>query len=74
MGIDPVSDAPRLVDVIGHVHYGDCPGRGEPGSGEIDVRRFAYGLAAAGYSGPIGLEFHPTGSTLDALRFLEEAG
>ena len=71
MAIDPIAEAPALVDSIGHVHYADHPGRGEPGSGEIDVWRFAEALADAGYRGRVGLEFFPSGSTLDALAFLE---
>jgi hydroxypyruvate isomerase len=72
-GGDPVREVGRYVDVIGHVQYADHPGRGAPGTGEIDVFAFAEALDAAGYSGAIGLEFRPDGPTSPSLRFLEQA-
>jgi len=72
-GGDPVRDVGRYADVIGHVQYADHPGRGAPGTGEIDVVAFVESLDAAGYRGAVGLEFAPHGPTSRALRFLEAA-
>jgi hydroxypyruvate isomerase len=66
-GSDPVAEAPRFVDVIGHVQYADHPGRGAPGTGTVDLRTFADALREAGYEGDIGLEFDPHGDTGRAL-------
>lgn len=62
-GLDPVADAPRHADVIGHVQYADHPGRGAPGTGRIDLAAFTEALDRAGYSGAIGLELLPGGDT-----------
>lgn len=67
-GLDPVADVVRHVDVIGHVQYADHPGRGAPGTGDIDLLAFRDALDAAGYRGPIGLEFAPNGPTAPALQ------
>ena len=56
--------------MIGHVQYADCPGRGAPGTGNIDLAAFVDALRAIGYSGAVGLEFDPGGPTADALERL----
>ncbi len=56
------------IDRIAHVHLADSPGRNEPGSGAMNWQAKLDYLQEAGYSGPIGLEFRPTGSTLQALE------
>ena len=66
-GSDPVAEAPEFVDVIGHVQYADHPGRGAPGTGTVDLHRFADALRDAGYEGGIGLEFNANGDTTKAL-------
>lgn len=66
-GGDPVRDVGALVPRIGHVQYADCPGRGAPGTGQVDLAAFVAALEAAGYQGPVGLEFDPRGPTADAL-------
>jgi hydroxypyruvate isomerase len=47
------------LDVIGHVHVADVPGRHEPGTGEINFRQIARLLSMNGYSGYVGLECCP---------------
>jgi hydroxypyruvate isomerase len=61
---DTLGDRGRLV---GHVHVADVPGRHEPGSGTINWPDCLDRLAAKDYCGAIGLEFWPTGTTLEAL-------
>ncbi len=51
------------VGVTGHVQIADAPGRGEPGTGELDLQRHLGDLAAAGYAGWVGLEYKPTTAT-----------
>ncbi|MFJ9695186.1 hydroxypyruvate isomerase family protein [Kitasatospora sp. NPDC101183] len=50
------------ADRIGHVQIADTPGRGEPGTGELDFEDLFARLSAAGYTGPIGLEYRPAGA------------
>ena len=48
------------LDVIGHVHVADVPGRHEPGTGELNYMVILEKLQAAGYDRYVGLEFEPT--------------
>lgn len=57
------------VDRVVHVHLADTLGRGEPGSGDMDWRRRVDWLEANGYQGFVGLEYRPTRSTIESLRF-----
>ncbi|PEG33175.1 hydroxypyruvate isomerase [Mycolicibacterium agri] len=45
---------------IGHVQIADAPGRGEPGTGTLDLVGYLDQLAANGYHGYIGLEYKAT--------------
>lgn len=60
------------VDRVAHVHLADTQGRGEPGSGTLDWKVRLDWLAEHGYDGLIGLEYRPTGSTVDSLQFPEQ--
>ena len=57
---------------IGHVQIADAPGRREPGTGRAPVSDWVDALAAAGYSGTIGLEYLPSGDTVSGLQWLNE--
>ncbi len=56
------------IDLIGHFHVADHPGRTEPGTGEINYRRVFEAIAETGYDGWVGMEFRPTIAAVDALR------
>ena len=60
----------RFPDRIAHVQIADHPGRGEPGSGSLDLDRYLHRIADSGYSGYVALEYKPTGSTDDSLTWL----
>jgi hydroxypyruvate isomerase len=60
------------ASLVGHVHVADMPGRHEPGSGTIDWKAAIAALRRRGYSGTIGLEYWPTGSTGDSLELTRE--
>jgi len=53
--------APR----IGHVQIADAPGRGEPGTGEINFPFVLDAIEAQGYDGWVGLEYNPTTETTE---------
>ena len=62
------------ISEIGHVQIADCPGRGEPGTGEINFEFVLGELERLGYRGYVGLEYRPsTGNTEESLRWLPRA-
>lgn len=64
-----------MTDHIGtilHVQIADFPGRGEPGSGGLDLRRYLRRLDESGYEGWVGLEYKPTVSTLASFSWLSD--
>jgi hydroxypyruvate isomerase len=46
-------------DVLGHIQFADCPGRHEPGTGEIDFKEIAAVAVEVDYKGAVGLEYIP---------------
>jgi hydroxypyruvate isomerase len=64
----------KHTDVAGHVQLADHPGRGEPGSGALDLDRYLAELAARGYDGWVGLEYKPTTDTETSLAWLRSKG
>ncbi len=60
----------KHADLVAHVQIADCPGRGEPGTGELELDRYLGDLVAAGYSGWVGLEYKPTTDTESSLAWL----
>lgn len=62
----------RRAHLIGYVQVADTHGRREPGTGTIAWAAWLPALKAAGYSGDIGLEYRPSGSTLDSLARTRE--
>jgi hydroxypyruvate isomerase len=67
---DDLDDAVRNVGPIGHVQIADAPGRGEPGTGELDIDGYLTTLQTAGYAGYVGLEYKPTTTTEASLAWL----
>lgn len=67
MDEDPQTVAAAHLNRIVHVHLADHPGRNQPGSGRLDLRAQLSWLERLGYAGYVGLEFKPTGATMDAL-------
>jgi len=55
----------RHHDRIAHVQVADSPGRGEPGTGEINFPYVFDVLEQIGYAGYIGLEYVPTTATTE---------
>ena len=60
-------------DRIGHVQIADSPGRGEPGTGTLDIAGHLAALAAKGYRGYVALEYKPTVATVEGLAWLPVA-
>ncbi len=55
---------------VAHVQIADAPGRGEPGTGKLDLDGYLARLQQAGYAGWVGLEYKPTVPTVDSLAWL----
>ncbi|RDI73254.1 Hydroxypyruvate isomerase [Gaiella occulta] len=66
--------AEHLPD-IAHIQIADSPGRGEPGTGEIDFGFLLARIEELGYDGWVGLEYRPShGSTEESLDWLPLEG
>jgi hydroxypyruvate isomerase len=62
------------IGQIAHIQIADSPGRGEPGTGEINYRYVLNAIEELGYNGYIGLEYNPTtATTLESLEWLPKA-
>lgn len=59
-----------LAGRIGHVQFADCPGRGEPGSAELDFAPLLQTLQASGYAGWLGAEYKPSQASAQTLDWL----
>jgi hydroxypyruvate isomerase len=47
-------------DYIAYVQTGDVPGRGEPGTGEVNYRNIFKMMSEKGFAGPVGMEHRLT--------------
>lgn len=68
-----ISTISKNIDVIGHIHIADVPGRHEPGSGEINYRNILETLKKLNYENYVGFEFKSTlmtYKTIDNIRGL----
>lgn len=60
------------IDLIGHFHVADCPGRHEPGTGKVDYVNIIKEILKMGYSRYIGLEYRATRPDGETFGFLDE--
>jgi len=61
------------LELVGHIHVADVPGRHEPGTGELDYRNILGRLGQLGYEGYVGFELSPAADdrrALEAIRAL----
>lgn len=72
-GDDVAAAIETYADRVGHVQIADSPGRGEPGTGTLDIDGHLAALAAHGYRGYVALEYKPTAGTLEGLSWLPSA-
>lgn len=61
----------ELIGWISHVQVAAAPDRGEPDRGELDYRHVFETLAALGYRGVVGCEYHPRAATREGLVWLD---
>lgn len=60
------------IDIIGHFHVADAPGRHEPGTGNIDYINILSEINKLDYDGCIGLEYKATVPDEKTFGFLRE--
>lgn len=60
------------INLIGHFHAADVPGRHELGTGEINYCNVIQRIKETEYQGYIGLEFSPLKSSEEALKDCQE--
>lgn len=59
-------------DQIGHIQFADVPGRGEPGSGNLDFKSIFETIEDSDYDGWLGVEYKPTKPTKSTLEWMQE--
>lgn len=62
---------PNVIEQIGHIQFADCPGRGQPGSGQLNYRQIFKTLQSLNYPFWVGAEYHPQGgNSANSLNWL----
>ena len=61
-----------LRPVIRHIQFADVPGRGEPGTGNLDLPALFCRIDASGYAGWVGAEYRPSRRTEETLAWMSE--
>ena len=74
MGEKPETFIAEYADKIGHIQFADCPGRGQPGTGRTDFKRIFSAIEESAYSGWLGAEYKPVGTTIESLEWLTRQG
>lgn len=72
MGDYSMQDIRRNIDMIGHFHVADVPGRHEPGTGNVDYKSLLKEIDSLGYEGYVGLEYSATKKDEETLGFIKE--
>jgi hydroxypyruvate isomerase len=70
MGDKPDEFIARYAEKIGHIQFADCPGRGQPGTGQINFERVFSAIKNSAYSGWVGAEYKPVRTTSESLDWL----
>lgn len=72
MGDFSMDDIRENIDIIGHFHIADAPGRNEPGTGKVDYISIIKEIKSLPYDGYIGLEYRATKKDGETFGFLKE--
>jgi hydroxypyruvate isomerase len=73
MGDQPDEFIVQHADKIGHIQFADCPGRRQPGTGRINFDHVFSAIQKSTYSGWVGAEYNPIGTTSESLNWLLRA-
>ena len=69
-GDDVFAAIDDYYELFGHVQVADNPGRGEPGTGSLDIEGILGELRARGWADYVALEYKPTTSTVESFGWL----
>ena len=72
MGDFDMEEIKENIDLIGHFHVADAPGRHQVGTGNVDYKTIINEILKLDYSGHIGLEYRPTVPDEQTLDFFKE--
>ena len=72
MGDFSLDEIKENIDLIGHFHIADYPGRHEPYTGNVDYVKIIKTILATGYDGYFGLEYRATKPDGETFGFLKE--
>ena len=72
MGEDVLNALKENLDLIGHIQFADCPGRHQPGTGQIDYAAIFDAVKASDYTGFIAAEYRPLPNSNDALAWKDQ--
>ena len=67
MGENPAEFISQYAEKIGHIQFADSPERGQPNTGSIDFENLFKIIEQSNYSGWLGAEYKPIGSTEHSL-------
>jgi len=70
MGDDGRAALEAFRPIVRHIQFADVPGRGEPGTGKLDLARLFSDIDASGYGGWVSAEYRPSGRTEASLAWL----
>jgi len=70
MEADYINLLSKYINRIGHIQFADVPGRGEPGSGNLDFETLFARIDALGYRGWVGAEYLPSKPAGETLGWL----
>jgi hydroxypyruvate isomerase len=73
MGDDGAAILATLKPLIRHIQFADAPGRGEPGTGAVDLASLFARIDDSGYAGWVSAEYRPSARTEDSLGWLPRA-
>ncbi len=71
-GEDIEAELANAGSIITYVQLADAPGRGEPGTGDLDWPATLAVLRRSGYDGPIGLEYYPTTESSESVKLIQK--
>jgi hydroxypyruvate isomerase len=66
-----IANITEHMELIGHFHLADVPGRREPGTGELNYANIFKAIADSDYQGYVGCEFSPSGTSVQALEYIK---
>ncbi len=70
MGENPAQFIEQHAAKIGHIQFADSPNRGQPSTGQLNFQQLFNVIEQSNYSGWLGAEYKPVGTTTESLGWL----